>query len=92
MHDKPIALWAAPRSISTAFERIFVEREDFEVYHEPFAASYYFSEQRRSDRYPDKEPRKEYLPENVLAEICSDNGKSRFLQRHGLPHGRASEA
>ena len=78
--QKPIALWAAPRSISTAFERIFVEREDFEVYHEPFAASYYFSEQRRSDRYPDKEPKKEHLPEKVLEEICSENGKSIFFK------------
>ncbi len=77
---KPIALWAAPRSISTAFERIFVEREDFEVYHEPFAASYYFSEQRRSDRYPDEEPKKEHLPQNVLAEIRSDNGKFTFFK------------
>ena len=38
---KPIALWAVPRSISTAFERVFVERDDFEVLHEPFSASYY---------------------------------------------------
>lgn len=38
--DKPIALWAVPRSISTAFERVFVERDDFEVLHEPFGDSY----------------------------------------------------
>jgi hypothetical protein len=29
--NKPVALWAVPRSISTAFERVFVERDDFEV-------------------------------------------------------------
>jgi hypothetical protein len=42
---KPVALWAVPRSrsISTAFERVFVERDDFEVFHEPFSASYYYS-------------------------------------------------
>lgn len=80
MVDKPIALWAAPRSISTAFERIFVERDDFEVYHEPFAVSYYFSERRHSDRYPDEEPKEEHLPENVLAEILSDNGKPVFFK------------
>jgi hypothetical protein len=39
--SKPVALWAVPRSISTAFERVFVERDDFEVLHEPFSASYY---------------------------------------------------
>jgi hypothetical protein len=48
--DKPIALWAVPRSISTAFERVFVEREDSEVFHEPFSASYYHGEGRISDR------------------------------------------
>jgi hypothetical protein len=78
--EKPIALWAAPRSISTAFERIFVEREDFEVFHEPFAASYYFSEERRSDRYPDEEPKEEHRPENVLAELLSGNGRPVFFK------------
>ena len=80
MAEKPIALWATPRSISTAFERIFVEREDFEVFHEPFAASYYFSEDRRSDRYPDEEPKKEHRPENVLAEILVDSSKPVFFK------------
>ncbi len=37
---KPVALWAMPRSISTPFERVFVERDYFEVLHEPFSASY----------------------------------------------------
>jgi sulfotransferase family protein len=37
---KPVALWAVPRSMSTAFERVFVERDDFEGIHEPFSASY----------------------------------------------------
>lgn len=32
-----IALWAHPRSRSTVLERIFIERGDFEVFHEPFA-------------------------------------------------------
>src|SRR5215210_3179193 len=46
---KPIALWAVPRSLSTAFERVFVEREDLEVLHEPFSAPYYYGEDRLSD-------------------------------------------
>ncbi len=37
---KPVALWAVPRSMSTAFELVFVERDDFEGLHEPFSASY----------------------------------------------------
>ncbi len=32
-----IALWAHPRSRSTVLERVFIERGDFEVFHEPFA-------------------------------------------------------
>jgi hypothetical protein len=32
-----IALWAVPRSRSTAFERMMVERGDVEVVHEPFS-------------------------------------------------------
>ena len=35
--NRMIALWAHPRSRSTVLERVFIERGDFEVYHEPFA-------------------------------------------------------
>lgn len=36
-----IALWTHPRSISTAFERVMMERRDFTVLHEPFSYLYY---------------------------------------------------
>ncbi|WP_282610682.1 hypothetical protein [Pelagibius sp. Alg239-R121] len=36
-----VALWAHPRSMSTATERIMRERGDCEVFHEPFLADYY---------------------------------------------------
>ena len=35
-----IALWTHPRSVSTAFERYFLERRDFQVFHEEFAVVY----------------------------------------------------
>ncbi|WP_341523363.1 sulfotransferase family protein [Pseudomonas sp. G.S.17] len=35
--NRMIALWAHPRSRSTVLERVFIERQDFEVFHEPFA-------------------------------------------------------
>jgi hypothetical protein len=35
-----VPLWSVPRSISTGFERMMMERGDFKVIHEPF--SYYF--------------------------------------------------
>jgi hypothetical protein len=36
-----LALWTHPRSVSTAFERIMMERGDFKVLHEPFSYLYY---------------------------------------------------
>jgi hypothetical protein len=36
-----IALWTHPRSISTAFERVMMERKDFTILHEPFSYLYY---------------------------------------------------
>lgn len=35
--NRMIGLWAHPRSRSTVLERVFIERGDFEVFHEPFA-------------------------------------------------------
>lgn len=35
-----LALWAHPRSMSTAFERVMRERGDLTVFHEPFMADY----------------------------------------------------
>ena len=78
--EKPIALWSVPRSISTAFERIFVERDDFEVLNEPFSAAYYYSEDRPSDRYGDVEPDAEHNYENVLANVLRPREKRVFLK------------
>lgn len=36
-----IILWTHPRSISTAFERYFLERQDFQVFHEEFGAVHF---------------------------------------------------
>jgi sulfotransferase family protein len=82
--EKPIALWAVPRSLSTAFERVFVERDDFEVLHEPFSASYYYSQDRLSDRYSDVEPDALYNYENVLEDILKPRDKRVFLK--DMPH------
>jgi hypothetical protein len=78
--NKPIALWAVPRSISTAFERVFVERDDFEVFHEPFGDSYYYSEDRLSDRYSNVEPEAQYNYRNVLASILGPCQKRVFVK------------
>jgi hypothetical protein len=77
---KPIALWAVPRSISTAFERVFVERGDFKVFHEPFSASYYYSEERQSNRYADQEPKSGCAYAEVLAQILSPSERPVFIK------------
>jgi hypothetical protein len=77
---KPIALWAVPRSLSTAFERVFVERDDFEVLHEPFSASYYYGEGRLSDRFSDVEPEAQYNYENVLQDVLKPREKRVFVK------------
>jgi len=79
-NPKPVALWAVPRSVSTAFERVFVERGDFKVFHEPFSASYYYSLERRSDRFAGEEPQKEYGYTKVLAQILAPSEKPIFVK------------
>ncbi|MFT2017323.1 hypothetical protein ACMA1D_15980 [Streptomyces sp. 796.1] len=49
-----VAVWAVPRSVSTAFEKTFSRRSDTEVVHEPFTDCYYFGPERRSRRYGDR--------------------------------------
>lgn len=78
--SRPIALWAVPRSVSTAFERVFVERGDFKVFHEPFSASYYYSAERQSDRYPDHPPKEEYDAERVLERLMRPAGRPVFFK------------
>jgi hypothetical protein len=46
-----VALWAVPRSVSTAFERMMRARGDLAVFHEPFLPYYYYGEDRVVDHY-----------------------------------------
>lgn len=56
-----LALWAVPRAVGTAFERVFVEREDTSVVHEAFMPCYYYSKDRVSSRYDSEvDPRPEF--------------------------------
>jgi len=66
-----IALWAVPRSVSTAFERVFVERDDAAVLHEPFSHAYYHGPDRVSDRFGGVAPRPEHGYEAVAAEVSA---------------------
>ncbi|QIN79527.1 sulfotransferase family protein [Rubrobacter marinus] len=78
--ERPIALWAVPRSISTAFERVFVERGDFRILHEPFSMSYYFSPERRSERFDGEEIKEEHRYEKVLAEVLAPGERPVFFK------------
>jgi hypothetical protein len=77
---KPVALWSVPRSISTAFERVFVERDDFDVLHEPFSDAYYYGEDRLSDRYAGVEPEAVNNYENVLARVLEPRERRVFVK------------
>ena len=50
-----LALWAIPRSTSTAFERMMRQRGDHLCHHEPFGEAWYFGEDRLCPRET-KEP------------------------------------
>lgn len=48
----PLMLWCHPRSLSTAFERAFLQRpDDFVCLHEPFGDPFYFGEEALSTRF-----------------------------------------
>jgi hypothetical protein len=52
----PIVLWSIPRSGSTAFERMMIERGDHHVLSEPFSHAYYDGPERRSARFETTRP------------------------------------
>lgn len=61
-----IALWAVPRSVSTAFERMVAARGDFAVFNEPYSAVYYFGPDRVNTRYPAEAPSDAHDPASIL--------------------------
>jgi hypothetical protein len=61
-----IMMWTVPRSVSTSFERMVIERGDHTVYDEPFSKRYYYGDDRRSDRYT------EQLPGSSAAELLAE--------------------
>ncbi|KAK0645887.1 P-loop containing nucleoside triphosphate hydrolase protein [Cercophora newfieldiana] len=55
MSSKPIFVATHPRACSTAFERVFMTREDLNCIHEPFGDAFYFGPERLSERYAEDE-------------------------------------
>lgn len=64
-----IGLWSTPRSVSTAFEKTFTQRDDTATLHEPFTDCYYFSKDRRSSRYGTHDHLHEYTGTRAIADI-----------------------
>ena len=51
---KIVFLWAHDRSLSTAFERAFIQREDYNTFHEPFSEPCYFGPERISRNFENR--------------------------------------
>lgn len=77
-----IALWAYPRTLSTPVERVFIERNDCTVFHEPFFNAFYYSKSRSSRRHcPDILPIEKIQQDYhfVLERILSPKPKKAFV-------------
>ncbi|MDM8541177.1 hypothetical protein QUF90_08820 [Desulfococcaceae bacterium HSG9] len=67
--NKIIALWAVPRSRSTAFQWMMKQRGDFITLHEPFGKSAYYSEERIFNAADYLPSRSEYNYQMVLQNL-----------------------
>lgn len=74
---RPIALWATPRSASTAFDKMVRTRGDLTVLTEPFSVPYYDGPEQRSTRFPVTEPDATF--EATLATVLGSD-RPRFLK------------
>lgn len=87
MSKAPVVLWCHPRSVSTAFERAFLQRsEEFHCLHEPFGDVYYFGPQRQSMRYKNSiQLRNDKLNSATFEYVCDEilmerDGKRTFVK------------
>ncbi len=80
-----LALWAIPRSTSTAFERMMRQRGDHLCHHEPFGEAWYLGEDRLCPR-PTKEPVREGLTfASVWERLKTDAAKDKVFIKD-FPH------
>ena len=75
-----LALWATPRTVSTAFERMMIERGDHLVLDEPWSRAYYFGPDRRSDRYGLTFPESTYAAVEAGVIDAGDGGTPVFVK------------
>jgi hypothetical protein len=76
---RPLALWATPRTVSTAFDKMMRARGDHVVITEPFSAAWYLGPQRRSARFGEVEPNATF--DAVLDEVlAASDGAPLFVK------------
>lgn len=68
-----LALWATPRSTSTAFEWMMRQRGDFACHHEPWNELYYYGQDRVSDRDAHVEPRPGHTFDSVWDALAAQS-------------------
>jgi len=81
-----LALWTAPRTASTAFERMMIERGDVRVVHEPFSLRYYFGPDKHSDRFDDIRP--ESTPAAIMGDLEACAGEAPVFVKDMAYHVR----
>jgi hypothetical protein len=76
-----IALWTHPRSVSTAFERVMMERGDLKILHEPFSYLYYVNRGNATiaQQYVDPEHPTDYTGIKARIENTAD-GQAVFFK------------
>jgi hypothetical protein len=88
--NKIIPLWSIPRSVSTGFERMMMERGDFKVIHEPFSYCFYAKEQAAAAVGMNVDPEHPQDFEDILAMILKEAEVSpvffKDMSYHAIAH------
>ena len=85
MH-KIVALWAIPRSTSTAFEWMMRQRGDLDCLHEPFGEAWYQGEDPLWPRFAEGEKTTKGLTIESVWEGIQENAKKGPVFLKDFPH------
>lgn len=75
-----VALWTAPRSISSAYERCLSQHGEVETFFEPFFNVYFFSRWRQADDNGDFEKALDYGPAEAVQLLHSGKAPVAFFK------------
>ncbi|MHA7773871.1 sulfotransferase-like domain-containing protein [Roseibium sp. M-1] len=76
---KIIALWTSPRSVSTAIYKAFDQRTDTLCSYEPYNDCFYFSHERKSNKYGERKEREDYTSSEVFRELVESASNAEIL-------------